>query len=316
MNGYPAGYVHPYEAELSRLEFVEWQLRPSDKPPQLPPPVTKDTTCTWVDTVQALDSLVKTLKKEKIVAVDLENHSYRSFCGFVCLMQISTRSEDYLVDTLALRAQLEKLNIVFTDPAIVKVLHGSDHDILWLQRDFGLYIVNMFDTGQAARVLDYPGFSLAYLLRLHCKHVADKKYQLADWRIRPLTEEMKKYAQEDTHYLLYLYDLMKNELLSRSKSHNLLLEVLRKSKELCLQRYEKPLFTPNAYVGAIETLNLLLTPQQSNVFAALFEWRDRVGREQDESVGYVLPKHVLIKVKSTATLCSLCVAVHCFLLHC
>lgn len=34
-----------------------------------------------------------------------------------------------------------------------QVLHGADSDIVWLQRDFGLYIVNMFDTGQAARVL-------------------------------------------------------------------------------------------------------------------------------------------------------------------
>jgi exosome complex exonuclease RRP6 len=41
----------------------------------------------------------------------------------------------------------------FTNPAIVKVLHGSDSDIEWLQRDFGVYIVNMFDTGQAMRVL-------------------------------------------------------------------------------------------------------------------------------------------------------------------
>lgn len=31
---------------------------------------------------------------------------------------------------------------------IVQVLHGADSDIAWLQRDFGLYIVNLFDTGQ------------------------------------------------------------------------------------------------------------------------------------------------------------------------
>jgi hypothetical protein len=37
---------------------------------------------------------------------------------------------------------------VFSDPAVVKVLHGADSDIVWLQRDFGLYIVNLFDTGQ------------------------------------------------------------------------------------------------------------------------------------------------------------------------
>lgn len=43
----------------------------------------------------------------------------------------------------------------------------------------------------------------------------DKKYQLADWRIRPLPEVMLTYARQDTHYLLYVYDRLKNELLAR-----------------------------------------------------------------------------------------------------
>jgi exosome complex exonuclease RRP6 len=57
-------------------------------------------------------------------------------------MQVSTRTNDYLVDTLALRHCLHLCNDAFTDPRIVKVLHGANSDILWLQRDFGVYIVN------------------------------------------------------------------------------------------------------------------------------------------------------------------------------
>lgn len=33
-----------------------------------------------------------------------------------------------------------------------QVLHGSDQDVLWLQRDLGLYIVNLFDTGQVRMI--------------------------------------------------------------------------------------------------------------------------------------------------------------------
>ena len=66
----------------------------------------------------------------------------------------------------------------------LQVFHGADLDIEWLQRDLGVYVVNMFDTGQAARVLSLPRFSLAYLLQTYCKVEADKQYQLADWRIR------------------------------------------------------------------------------------------------------------------------------------
>lgn len=64
----------------------------------------------------------------------------------------------------------------FDDPNITKVLHGADSDVNWLQRDFGLYPINMFDTGQAARVLGLRGFGLAFLLQNYCAVMADKKY--------------------------------------------------------------------------------------------------------------------------------------------
>jgi len=47
----------------------------------------------------------------------------------------------------------DALRDILDNPKKTKVLHGADMDIQWLQRDFGLYIVNMFDTGQAARML-------------------------------------------------------------------------------------------------------------------------------------------------------------------
>lgn len=84
-------------------------------------------------------------------------------------MQISTRSQDYIVDTLALQKVVGKhLRAVFDDPNIVKVLHGCDSDMDWLQRDFGLYVVNLFDTGQAARTIGMKSFGLAYLLQTYC----------------------------------------------------------------------------------------------------------------------------------------------------
>ena len=55
------------------------------------------------------------------VYVCVQHHSYRSFQGFVCLMQISTRHSDFLIDTLALRSDMSILNEVFTNPKIIKV---------------------------------------------------------------------------------------------------------------------------------------------------------------------------------------------------
>ena len=47
-----------------------------------------------------------------------------------------------------------------------------------------MYVVNMFDTGQAARTLQEGRFSLAHLLKKYCNVEAQKQFQLADWRIR------------------------------------------------------------------------------------------------------------------------------------
>lgn len=84
---------------------------------------------------------------------------------------------DFIVDLIKLRGQIsESLRPIFDDPKKIKVLHGADSDILWLQRDFSLYIVNMFDTGQAARILQTNSFGLAHLLQRYCSVTANKQY--------------------------------------------------------------------------------------------------------------------------------------------
>ncbi|KAL5962558.1 Exosome complex exonuclease RRP6 [Taenia solium] len=64
------------------------------------------------------------------IAVDLEHHSYRTFLGMTCLIQLSTRTKDYIVDAPALHDHLSQLSDVFTKLRVVKVLHGSNIDLL------------------------------------------------------------------------------------------------------------------------------------------------------------------------------------------
>jgi exosome complex exonuclease RRP6 len=160
----------------------------------------EETPLTWVSTPVQLAELIDKLRKAREVAVDLEYHSYRTYSGFVCLMQISTREEDWIVDPFELRDEMEDLNEIFTNPNIVKasliliavvtladvclVLHGADSDVVWLQQDFNLYLVNMFDTFHASKVHEFPRHGLAALLEMYCDFSPDKRYQLADWRIR------------------------------------------------------------------------------------------------------------------------------------
>jgi exosome complex exonuclease RRP6 len=123
--------------------------------PAVPVQPFASTPFTYVDTESAYRSMVDKLQASDEIAVDLEYHATRSFTGFLCLMQISTREEDFVVDLLKLRdlVRKDKLGGVLVDPAIVKVFHGAESDILWLQQDFDIYVVGMFDTYHATKVL-------------------------------------------------------------------------------------------------------------------------------------------------------------------
>eukprot|EP01028_Stygiella_incarcerata_P002387 TRINITY_DN1445_c0_g1_i2.p1 TRINITY_DN1445_c0_g1~~TRINITY_DN1445_c0_g1_i2.p1 ORF type:complete len:824 (-),score=209.04 TRINITY_DN1445_c0_g1_i2:93-2564(-) len=283
-------YAHPYEEELGSLTYEKKSMKPREEMMYLP---LDRTPLTWVDTLGALRQLEECLEKEDMFAIDLENHSFRSFQGYLCLMQISTRNQDFLVDVIELRSHMQVLLPSFTNPHILKVLHGCDHDVQWLQRDFGLYLVHVFDTGQAARVLGFPSFSLAYLLDHFCHRKVDKKYQLADWRIRPLSHEMTQYAREDSHYLLYIYDRFTN-LLDPDQA----VDVFVRSRDICLRRYEKTLFTETSHMSVYRKFPKFVDKANLLVFRKLFQWRDRLARAEDESTGNVLPNKLLYRFAS------------------
>ncbi|MED6145326.1 hypothetical protein PIB30_024079 [Stylosanthes scabra] len=290
-------FIHPLE-KLNVLDFVDKDL--SNLVPVKPSSL-DSTPFKLVDDVKGLKELAAKLRSVDEFAVDLEHNQYRSFQGLTCLMQISTRSEDFVVDTLKLRIHVGPyLREIFKDPSKRKVMHGADRDIVWLQRDFGIYICNLFDTGQASKVLKLERNSLEYLLHHFCEVTANKEYQNADWRLRPLPNEMQRYAREDTHHLLYMYDLMRIKLFSMPKesesSDTPLVEVYKRSYDVCMQLYEKELLTENSYLHIYGLQGADFNAQQLAIVSGLCEWRDLVARAEDESTGYVLPNKSLLEI--------------------
>lgn len=252
--------------------------------------------------------MLEELKQAKEIAIDIEHHEVRTYIGLVSLMQISTRNRDWIVDTLKpWRRRLECLNEVFANPGILKVLHGAHMDAIWLQRDLGLYLVGLFDTHWASRALGYPGGSLAYLLDRFINFEAQKQYQMADWRIRPLPKELFDYARSDTHFLLYIYDNMRNELIDRSDFNDpekdKVTDVLEKSKEVALQRYEYHVYDETYGLGGnmgwyhhVKRTPEMFTKEQFSVYRALHKWRDTIARQEDESPAFVMPNPSLLSI--------------------
>jgi ribonuclease D len=52
---------------------------------------------------------------------------------------------------------------------------------------------------------------------------------------RPLPAELLRYAREDTHYLLYIADVLRNRLLDTAGGQSMLRSVLDRSKQICAQ---------------------------------------------------------------------------------
>lgn len=263
------------------------------------------TNYTWVSTTAALDKLAKKLKLVSKIAVDLEAHSYRSFAGMVCLMQISIVEndtvQDYLVDTLTLWHAIHfHLAEIFANPKILKIMHGADSDICWLQRDFGIYVVQLLDTGRAARLLKFPSFGLAYLLKRYVDFDADKTHQLSDWRQRPLPDDMKFYAMMDTHYLLDISEQMLWDIEHHSSKEITIEKVFESSRQVSLIRYDKEVFRVNGYKSLMQNnkrkSRTELSDSQERVLMSLYDWRDSCARECDESAHYVCQNRFLIRL--------------------
>ncbi|RVD84517.1 uncharacterized protein DFL_006266 [Arthrobotrys flagrans] len=292
-------YPHPYLEEISQYKFPD-RVRKEAEPIQYKP--FESTSAIFVDSSELLQEMVQELLKAEEIAVDLEHHDFRSYIGLVCLMQISTRNQDWIIDTLKLRDELEVLNEVFANPNIVKVFHGAFMDIIWLQRDLNVYVVGLFDTYDAARSLGFTGHSLAFLLKKYINFDADKSYQLADWRVRPLPQEMLDYARSDTHFLLYIYDNMRNELIGKNNAaeEDKIETVQNNSKETCLKTYDAEPYDSVNGSGSRGWLSILkhnavnFTDEQFAVFKAVHAWRDRVAREEDDNPHFVMSKNHLL----------------------
>jgi ribonuclease D len=134
---------------------------------------------------QALQKLVAALSQESLVACDLEADSLHHYQEQVCLLQFSTATANYLVDPLAIR-DLSPLVPFFANPDICKIFHGADYDVRSLFRDFGIEIVNLFDTMIACQFLGEKEWGLAGALKKRFNVMLDKQFQTADWSQRPL----------------------------------------------------------------------------------------------------------------------------------
>ncbi len=248
----------------------------------LPPPV-------WIEEPAALRAMLAHLRDEPALAVDTESNSLYVYQEQVCLIQISVPGVDYLIDPLALR-DISGLAPFLANPNVLKVLHGAEYDVSILHRDFGFTVTNLFDTMWASRILGWPAHGLGELLRAQFDVSLNKKYQRANWGLRPLPAPQLDYARLDTHYLLALYEIQKRELNTTGRWP----QARDRFARLVEIRWETKDFDPQGFgrIGGVRELD----DAGRGVLREAFLFREERARAEDRPPFRVISNRSLIEL--------------------
>lgn len=232
------------------------------------------------------------LQGEPELALDTESNSLYVYREQVCLIQISTPKTDYLVDPLVLD-DLSGLGPLLADPGVLKILHGADYDVSVLNRDFGFVLANLFDTMWASRILGWPAHGLAAILQQHFGVSLDKKYQRANWGVRPLPPAQLDYARLDTHYLLPLYRIQARELYTKQRWS----QARHRFSRLLQARWEVEGFDPEGFwrLSGVRDLD----DMGRGVLRQLYLLRDKRARSENRPPFRVLTNRTLLALSDS-----------------
>ena len=296
---------HPHADVLDAFVPHAWQLEAKDP---IPSTNLDTTSARLIDRKELLDDMVVKLKEERELVFSMKRHSYRSFRGIVCVVAFSTRTDDYIVDTIVLKKDdLAVLKDILANPAILKIVHHAQNTIEAMQKHFSLYLVNLFDPHMAALKLKPAKpvhASLPYLVKTHCgvEFVA-LTGENGDYRVRPIQSIHMAHLQQEVHYLLHIYDVLRNQLIEQK----ILGEVYTATNAMCrFVWYEgKERFRANSHVQFLKkgrgytggSVNWgTMNSHQQECFRLLFEWRWRTAEANDEGFTYTLPNRPLLKI--------------------
>jgi ribonuclease D len=234
-----------------------------------------------------LDELVSRLRGEKQLAIDCEMDSMYAYRTSLCVVQIGWPEGEALIDAMV-DFDRSGLGELFADPDVVTVFHGGENDIGLMRSRWGLDFEGVFDTMAASQVLGHDGVGLAALLDRHFEVKVSKKFQKADWRVRPLPEPQAEYARLDVRYLISLRDLLLEELTSLGRVE----EAESEFRRIAAANLEEKPFDPDnwARIKAAKELD----PKKRATLRELYIARDEIACALDRAPYRVMHESTLV----------------------
>ncbi len=167
------------------------------------------------------------------------------------------------------------------------ILHAASQDLPCLA-EVGFRPRQLFDTELAGRLLGYPRVALGILVEEVLGFHLEKGHSAADWSVRPLREELLRYAALDVEVLVELRDALAAELADQGKA-----EWARQEFAAVLAaRPPAPRADPWRRTSGIHRVQ---SRRGLAVVRELWTVRDRIAQDADLSPRRVLPDTAIIE---------------------
>ena len=242
-----------------------------------------------IDDQRSWQRVAAKLASEPLLALDTESNSLHTYRERVCLIQIATGEDIFLLDPLAV-TDLSALGSLLANPSITIVAHGSDYDVRCLHRDYRFTVRSLFDTEVAARFLGGSSTNLASVLEgfLGVGIPKSRALQTSDWGRRPLSPMALEYAANDVKYLPELAgDLQRHLAIARRLDW-----VMEECRRLEQVRHAPP--DPPEVVMLRIKGSSRLGPRGLAVLKELFLFREEEARRMDCPPFRVLTNQALL----------------------
>ncbi len=167
------------------------------------------------------------------------------------------------------------------------VLHAASQDLPCLA-EIGYRPRLVFDTELAGRLLGYPRVALGTMLEEMLGFRLAKEHSAADWSVRPLSEEMLRYAALDVEVLIDLRDALARELAVQGKTD----WARQEFAAIAAAPPPQPWVDPWRRTSGIHKVR---TRRGLAVIRELWETRDAIAREADLSPRRVLTDLAIVE---------------------
>jgi len=248
---------------------------------------------TLVTRPEQLDAAIFRLQGARRFAIDTEFMRERTYHAQLCLVQVASDTDCYLIDPLA-GLDFSTLFEALADRAKPKILHAARQDLEVMLNVSGSLPGPVFDTQLAAALLGLPPqVGYADLVARQLGHSIDKGQTRTDWSRRPLTDAQLAYAADDVHHLLELHRELAQALEAKGRSgwH----------AEDCAALEDPALYRtlPSEAWRRLRGIGRM-RPAEQAAARALAEWRETRAVASDKPRGWILKDEALLALASVA----------------